>query len=336
VSEDETLGTAAEIRALAEEAEAEAAEAEALAAAARARVRALQLRRKAERAEAEEDEAATKRAAAAEPTVAEAVAGPEPDVAADVSDASDVTVEAEAQQPPSESRPKDGPLTVETKTVEIEASPDEATKESAAESAAVEETEADDEVADEDEAEESELLAPKVRRPRRPGRWRRRPNWSTVATAAAVLIVLVALVLTGLMVVAHRNAEKRRQQVAEFAAAARQGVVTLTSLNFQNAKQDIQRIVDDSTGSFRDDLLKMAGDFNKVVEESKVVEQGSVQAAAVDLDSMTNDSAVVYVASTSEVTNAAGAKQDPRNYRLIVTITRDGGQLKMSKVEFVP
>jgi Mce-associated membrane protein len=67
-----------------------------------------------------------------------------------------------------------------------------------------------------------------------------------------------------------------------------------------------------------------------------VVSQGSVQATAVELDSMTENSAVVLVASTSEVTNAAGAKQDPRKYRVIVTLTRDGGQLKMSKVEFVP
>lgn len=43
VDEDEIGGTAAEMRALAEEAEAEAAEAEALAAAAGARARALQL-----------------------------------------------------------------------------------------------------------------------------------------------------------------------------------------------------------------------------------------------------------------------------------------------------
>jgi Mce-associated membrane protein len=51
---------------------------------------------------------------------------------------------------------------------------------------------------------------------------------------------------------------------------------------------------------------------------------------------MTADSAVVLVACTSEITNAAGAKQDPRSYRLIVTMSREGGQLKMSKVEFVP
>jgi Mce-associated membrane protein len=79
----------------------------------------------------------------------------------------------------------------------------------------------------------------------------------------------------------------------------------------------------------------MADDFTKVVEQSKVISQGTVAAAAVDLDTMTDNSAVVLVASTSEVTNVAGAKQDPRNYKLIVTITRDGDQLKMSKVEFI-
>ncbi|MGA7050710.1 MAG: hypothetical protein WBZ37_05460, partial [Mycobacterium sp.] len=75
-------------------------------------------------------------------------------------------------------------------------------------------------------------------------------------------------------------------------------------------------------------------DFTKVVEQSKVVSHATVQAAAVDMGTMTEDSAVVLVTSTSDITNTAGAKQDPRSYRLVVTITRDGGQLKMSKVEF--
>jgi Mce-associated membrane protein len=124
--------------------------------------------------------------------------------------------------------------------------------------------------------------------------------------------------------------------VAEYAAAARQGVVTLTSLDFEHAKEGVHNILEVSTGTFKDDFLKMSGDFTNVVEQSKVISQGSVQATAVDLDSLTDNGAVVLVASTSEVTNAAGAKQDPRKYRLIVTVTREGGQLKMSKVEFVP
>ncbi|MBX9640147.1 MAG: hypothetical protein K2X97_10585 [Mycobacteriaceae bacterium] len=167
-------------------------------------------------------------------------------------------------------------------------------------------------------------------------RWAARPKMSSVAAVLAVVISLAAVGASVEMAVLHRHAVRERAQVAEYAAAARQGVVTLTSLDFEHAKEGVQRIVEVSTGTFKDDFLKMADDFTNVVEQSKVVSQGSVQAAAVDLDSMTDNSAVVLVASTSEVTNAAGAKQDPRKYRLIVTMTRDGGQLKMSKVEFVP
>nr|WP_241011213.1 hypothetical protein [Mycobacterium gordonae] len=170
-----------------------------------------------------------------------------------------------------------------------------------------------------------------------PGRrWLRRPKLSSVAAVLAVVVSLVAVGASAEMAVLHRHAVRERQQVAEYTAAARQGVVTLTSLDFEHAKEGVQSIVEVSTGTFKDDFLKMADDFINVVEQSKVVSQGTVQATAVDLDSMTDNSAVVLVASTSEVTNAAGAKQDPRKYRLIVTMTRDGGQLKMSKVEFVP
>src|SRR6202042_3218721 len=171
-------------------------------------------------------------------------------------------------------------------------------------------------------------------KPRWHRRWRRRPRLATLAGSLAVIIV-ASLAASADIVLQHRNASHQHQRAAEFAAAAREGVVTLTSLDFNDAKAGVQRIIGNSTGSFRDDFAKMAGDFTKVVEESKVVERGTVQAVAVDLDSLKDDSAVVLVASTSEVTNAAGAKQDPRNFKLIVTLTRDGDQLKMSKVEFV-
>jgi Mce-associated membrane protein len=71
-----------------------------------------------------------------------------------------------------------------------------------------------------------------------------------------------------------------------------------------------------------------------VVEQSKVVTEGTVNATAVE--SMTGDSAVVLVQATSKVTNSAGANQEPRSWRFSITVTRDGGQLKMSKVEFIP
>ena len=306
MSEDETPTTAAEIRSLADQAEAEAEEAEALAAAARARARAIQLRRKADLAEAAavEDQTETAEEESTQEEAAAAVAETE------------ATDEDEAEVR-SEDEPHDSDTAAEAVSVETEETPDAA-------EAAEEESEAE---ISSDDAE---------KRPLRLQRLRRRPKWSTIAAAVAVLIIIAALSGSVYMVLDHRNAQRKRERVAEFAAGARQGVVTLTSLDFNHAKEGVQHILENSTGSFRDDFLKMADDFTKVVEQSKVVSQGSVQAAAVDLDTMTDNSAVVLVASTSEVTNAAGAKQDPRNYRLIVTVTRDGGQLKISKVEFVP
>ena len=49
---------------------------------------------------------------------------------------------------------------------------------------------------------------------------------------------------------------------------------------------------------------------------------------------MSDDEAVVLVAASTKVTNTAGAKDEPRNWRLTVHITREGDQLKMSKVDF--
>lgn len=161
----------------------------------------------------------------------------------------------------------------------------------------------------------------------------RRPRWSTCAKGIAVVVVISAVSASGYIAWRHRALSQQGQDEAEFVAAARQGVVTMTSVDFNNAKEDVHRIIEGATGEFKDDFQKKADDFIKVVEESKVITKGTVHAAAVD--SMTGDSAVVLVAATSEVTNAAGAKNEPRAWRLSVTVTRTGGQLKLSKVEFV-
>jgi Mce-associated membrane protein len=312
VNEDDAPHTAAEIRSLADQAEAEAAEAEALAAAARARARAIQLRREAEVAEvAEAKEQPITREAVAEGEVEKPADG----VATEVLDTR--KVEPEATEPAvqsGDSEPKD----VETEERRADTDAD-----------AVTAAEPDDDASSIDD--EAEAPAPR--------RWRgrlRRPGWSTVAAALAIVVTLAALSASVYMVLDHRHTAEQHRRAAEFAAVARQGVVTLTSMDFEHATEGVRSVIDVSTGSFKDDFLKMADDFTKVVEESKVVSQGTVQAAAVDLDTMTDNSAVVLVASTSEVTNAAGAKQDPRKYRLIVTVTRDGDQLKLSKVEFLP
>jgi Mce-associated membrane protein len=165
-------------------------------------------------------------------------------------------------------------------------------------------------------------------------RWLRRLRWKAVAVGVAIVCTCALLAASGYVTWYHRQALRHQQRASEFAAAARQGVVALFSIDHNKAKEDVQRILDNSTGQFRDDFQHEADDFTTAAQESNVVTVGTVQAAAVE--SMTDDSAVVLVAATSTVTNAAGAKQDPRPWRLSISVARDGDQIKISKVEFVP
>jgi Mce-associated membrane protein len=191
-----------------------------------------------------------------------------------------------------------------------------------------------DEVQTEEEVSDETPVDAESESPARSRRRMRLPSLS-VAWKAAVIILICAFVgASGYMMWHHHETTQRDKRAANFVAGARQGIVNMTSLDFNKAKEDVQRVIDSSTGQFRDDFQQRAKDFTTVVEQSKVVTQGSVNAAAVQ--SMDANSAVVLVAATSHITNAAGAKDEPRNWRVRVTVTDDGGQYKMSKVEFVP
>ena len=170
-----------------------------------------------------------------------------------------------------------------------------------------------------------------------PGTRRWRPGrrvWGWVALGLTCVLICALVAASAWTMWLHHKAAVQSHRTAEFAAAARQGVVSLMTMDFNHAKDDVQRVLDSSTGQFRDDFQSRADDFTKVVVDSKVVTKGSVNATAVQ--SVTDDSAVVLVAASSQVTNATGAQNEPRAWRLSVTVQRDGGQIKMSKVEFVP
>ena len=165
-------------------------------------------------------------------------------------------------------------------------------------------------------------------------RWRLGRILKFIAATIAVACTCALITLSVLMVINHRHQAAEQQRRAEFTAAAKQSVVTLMSLDFNKAKEDVQRIIDNSTGQFSNDFKTQAEDFIKVAQDSKVITEVTVNATAID--SMTNDSALALVSATSRVTNSAGAKQEPRSWRLSVHLQRDGDQIKMSKVEFVP
>jgi Mce-associated membrane protein len=195
---------------------------------------------------------------------------------------------------------------------------------------AAEEAEPADQV---DQAEPGDQAAEAAEPTEPSGRRLRVPNLAITLTVAAVVAIVGLLAASGWMAYQHHDATKKRQQAAAYVAAARQGVVNLTSLDFNKAKEDVQRVLDIATGEFKDDFQRRAEDFASVVKDSKAVTEGTVTATAVE--SMTNDSAVILVLSNENVTNIAGAKDQPRTFRFRVTVVHDGDDLKLSKVEFV-
>ncbi|MBY0389119.1 MAG: hypothetical protein K2X56_13685 [Mycobacterium pseudokansasii] len=189
---------------------------------------------------------------------------------------------------------------------------------------------ADDDETDEVEGQDAaEAAAPRGRS----WRWLR-VLLAGLAKAAAVVIICGFAALSGIMVWQHHQTAQRHERAEAFADGAKKGIVNMISLDFRKAKEDVQRVIDSSTGEFKDEFQQRAADFTKVVEQSKVVTEGSVTATAVE--SMDGNTALVLVSATSRVTNGGNGKEEPREWRLKVTVTEEDGQYKMSKVEFVP
>jgi Mce-associated membrane protein len=165
-------------------------------------------------------------------------------------------------------------------------------------------------------------------------RWLRRPRRKTLAAAVAAALVCGSLAASGYLVWHHQTVAQERQRTAEFAAAARQGAITLMSIDASKARQDVQRIIDNSTGQFKAGMLLHAEELVTSVEQSKVSTKVAVE--AVGVESMTDDTAVVLVAVKAEATNPGKDKPPPRQWRVIMTLHREAGQPKVSAIEVLP
>lgn len=159
----------------------------------------------------------------------------------------------------------------------------------------------------------------------------------TVTVAVTTLLTAGLLGATGYMVWQHQKAAELRRSAAEFTAAARQDVINLMSMDYTRAQESVQRVLDNSTGKFRANFDETADEFVKALQDEKIVTTATINDAAVELDSMTDESAVVMVSATSrrEGRQAPKEQQQPQVWRVVLTLERDGDQIKMSGVEFV-
>lgn len=194
------------------------------------------------------------------------------------------------------------------------------------------ETEGGDDDAEGVERRPAKWARKRLRRPGRP-RWLRRPGRKATVVGVGIVVFSASLGATGYMVWQHHIAVHNRQLAAEFSAAARQGITAFMSIDPDHAKEDVQRTIDASTGDQKDQLSVLSILMVKKAEETKVGTRVTIEAVAVE--SLSDNSGVVLVAAKTDPIGPDNAKPPPALFRLSVNMNRDGGRLKMSKVDFL-
>lgn len=163
-----------------------------------------------------------------------------------------------------------------------------------------------------------------------------KPPMSVVrlATIAGLVLVVALAGLTGWLGFRAYESHKADEQRKLFLQVGRQGALNLTTIDWQQADVDVQRIVDSATGTFYDDFKKRAQPFTEVVKQAQSKSVGTIAEAG--LESAAKNEAQVLVAVTVKTSNAGAPEQQPRAWRMRITVEKVGDEAKVSNVEFVP
>jgi Mce-associated membrane protein len=169
-------------------------------------------------------------------------------------------------------------------------------------------------------------------------RLRRRVNLRKLSHVGSALVASAVIVaaLAGLSGwFGYRAYEKReaKDQRDTFVQVARQGAVNLTTINYTEVDADVQRIIDSSTGAFRDDFQQRSKSFVEVVKAAQSKSEGTVTDAG--LESQHGESAQVLVAVAVK-SRTAGGEEAPREWRMRIEVQAVGHDAKVSNVVFVP
>ncbi|MEB3020851.1 mammalian cell entry protein [[Mycobacterium] crassicus] len=155
---------------------------------------------------------------------------------------------------------------------------------------------------------------------------------------AAMLVGLASVVafagLGGWLGIRAYQSHQTELQRARLLQVVRQGAVNLTTIDYDHAESDVQRVLDSATGNFYDDFSRRSQPFIEVVKAAQAKSVGTVTEAGIE--SAGADETHVLVGVTVRTTNASGADQVPRSWRMRISLTQVDAQPKISNVAFVP
>lgn len=154
-----------------------------------------------------------------------------------------------------------------------------------------------------------------------------------LATTLGLVAVVALAGLCGWLGFRTYQSHQAAQERNLFLQVGRQAALNLTTIDFEHAEQDVQRVLDSSTGTFYDDFSARAQPFTEVVKQAKSKSVGTVAEAGIETE--TEDGADVLVAVTVKTSNAGAAEQEPRAWRMRITVQKVGDEAKVSNVRFV-
>ena len=155
-----------------------------------------------------------------------------------------------------------------------------------------------------------------------------------LATIAGLIVVVALAGLTGWLGFRAYQSHQADEQRKLFLQVGRQGALNLTTIDWQQADANVQRILDSATGTFYDDFQRRAKPFVEVVKQAQSKSVGTISEAG--LESETDDGAQVLVAVQVKTSNAGAPEQAPRAWRMRISVQKVGDEAKVSDVEFVP
>ncbi|HKP39480.1 Mce protein [Mycobacterium sp.] len=163
-----------------------------------------------------------------------------------------------------------------------------------------------------------------------------KPPMSHVRLATIIGLVLVVALggLTGWLGFRTYESHKADEQRKLFLQVGRQGALNLTTIDWEHADADVQRILDSATGTFYDDFQKRSQPFVAVVKQAQSKSVGTIAEAG--LESESGDGAQVLVAVSVKTSNAGAPEQAPRAWRMRISVQKVGDEAKVANVEFVP
>lgn len=167
-----------------------------------------------------------------------------------------------------------------------------------------------------------------------PPRSKKRMSNPGRATVLVLVVIIMLAALAGWFGYRAHQSQQVQAQRSQFIQTARQGALNLTTIDWQRADADVQRILDSATGQFYDDFDKRSKPFIELVKQAKSASVGTVTEAG--LESETGDTAQVLVAVTVTTSYVGAPQPDPHAWRMRISVQRVGDQDKVSNVEFVP